>query len=96
MHCCANATHQWESFKKIEGLRVLNLVQPSDVLERAAEFFGNSLCHYHYGPGHDYIPAWAYRLPGDAHCVIDIGVNSKDEALRALEAVHRFDADRQR
>jgi len=27
MHCCANARHQWENFKKIPNLRLLNLVQ---------------------------------------------------------------------
>ena len=31
MHCCANARHQWEGFKRIPDLRLLNLVQPMEV-----------------------------------------------------------------
>lgn len=35
VHCCANARHQWEGFKRIPNLAMLNLVQPLDVLTDA-------------------------------------------------------------
>ena len=28
IHCCANSQHQWEGFKAIPNLRLLNLVRP--------------------------------------------------------------------
>lgn len=29
IHCCANSRHQWEGLRAVEGLRIINLVQPT-------------------------------------------------------------------
>jgi len=39
MHCCAHARHQWPGFRRIPGLRLLNLVQPAPVIHQAVAFF---------------------------------------------------------
>lgn len=41
IHCCANSFHQWGSFAKIQGLKMVNLVQPPEVLAKAYPAFRN-------------------------------------------------------
>ena len=47
MHCCADSEHQWENFKKIRGLVLLNLGQPDAVIQRAYKFFGDACAQMH-------------------------------------------------
>ncbi len=49
IHCCANAMHQWENFKKIPNLRLLNLAQPDDVIEKAYRVFEGHTCVFMMG-----------------------------------------------
>lgn len=42
IHCCAHAEHQWDGLAAVEGLRLLNLNQPEDVLSRAVERFAHT------------------------------------------------------
>lgn len=39
VHCCADSQHQWDNFKRIPNLKLLNLVRPTDQLEEACQFF---------------------------------------------------------
>lgn len=39
IHCCANSRHQWEGFSAVNGLRLINLVQPTRELVSAADHF---------------------------------------------------------
>jgi hypothetical protein len=43
IHCCADARHQWANFRKIRSLKLLNLNQPSEVLDAAFHFFRNHI-----------------------------------------------------
>ena len=47
IHCCADAEHQWENFLEIPDLKLLNLVQPPDVTEKAVRFFADHTAQYH-------------------------------------------------
>jgi len=47
VHCCANAVHQWENFRDIRGLKLLNLVQPCEVQRKAYAFFRDICCQMH-------------------------------------------------
>lgn len=47
MHCCAHARHQWPNLRKLPGLKVLNLTQPSDVTADAYRFFEKDFIHVH-------------------------------------------------
>ena len=39
VHCCANSRHQWETLRRLPGLRMLNLVRPEKVLRESYEYF---------------------------------------------------------
>ncbi|MEE4382713.1 MAG: uroporphyrinogen decarboxylase family protein [Pseudomonadales bacterium] len=39
IHCCAHAVHQWDGLARVEGLRVLNLNQPDEVIREAIPRF---------------------------------------------------------
>jgi len=47
MHTCANSFHQWQNLKNIPNLKVLNIVQPLNIINKGYRFFGNDLIHYH-------------------------------------------------
>jgi hypothetical protein len=81
MHCCANSRHQWENFKKIPGLRLLNLGQPPEVIRKAVDYFAGFVPQWHsYGCEG---PAWTWpgQYPPQARLVYEIYVSSKEEAL---------------
>ena len=84
MHCCANARHQWENFLRIPGLRVLNLVQPPEVLRAAYPFFAEHVLQFHGGLEG---PAWTWpaQLPPRSRVVIETGASTADEARELSE-----------
>lgn len=94
MHCCANARHQWKNFKEIPGLRLINLVQPPEIIREAVLFYADFVPQWHsyYGEG----PAWTWpgQNPPNARLVYEITVNSRDEAVetsaRMREALDRI------
>lgn len=88
IHCCANARHQWENFKQVPGLHLLNLVQPVEELRIAYRFFAAYVPQMHswFGDG----PAWTWpgQYPENARVVMDVNAASKDEALEISEKLH--------
>lgn len=85
MHCCANARHQWDNFKKIKGLHMLNLNQPEEILHEAHGFFAD-----HVAQIHDWSNAWdlsrgSQQFPEHAHIVLRSTVNTRDEAVERAE-----------
>jgi hypothetical protein len=90
MHCCANARHQWEGFRGIPGLRLLNINQPRPACDEALAFFAGTCAQMpitepewdlEKGPG---------QFPEGAHVVITSTVKTHAEALRRAEAFHRL------
>ncbi|MCL2096534.1 MAG: hypothetical protein FWH10_06485 [Oscillospiraceae bacterium] len=47
MHCCADAEHQWEDFKNIKNLKLLNFVHNPGVCEKAYIFFKDVCAQMH-------------------------------------------------
>jgi len=43
IHCCANSMHQWENFKLIKNLKLLNIVQNHEICQKAYVYF-NDVC----------------------------------------------------
>ncbi len=87
MHCCADSRHQWPSFKKIPGLRLLNLCTPPT--KNGAEFVGDALklfagqcaqMHYGWTPSGP-VETWPSQLPENARFVFDIPAKTKEEAV---------------
>jgi uroporphyrinogen-III decarboxylase len=87
LHCCANARHQWENFKEIPNLRLLNLVQPPDVTREAYGFFAvhTAQLHNYGGDG----PAWNWpaSYPAGARVVMDISVETREQALQISQSL---------
>jgi hypothetical protein len=82
VHCCANAQHQWKNFQKIPHLRLLNLNQPESILREAYTSFADISPQWHYGwdPGGNPVD-WLAQLPENAHVVIDVAAETKEQAL---------------
>jgi hypothetical protein len=87
MHCCADARHQWENFKRVHGLCLLNLVQPVSELRQAYQYFADYVPQMHswFGEG----PAWTWiqQYPENARVVMESSAANKDEALELSEKV---------
>ena len=88
MHCCATARHQWENFKKVPNLRLLNFVQPPEVTRAAHRFFAGHAPQMHLWCGDG--PAWTWpgQYPEEAWVVMEASTNSQDEALELAEKLH--------
>ncbi|MBI2441364.1 MAG: hypothetical protein HYV35_08345 [Lentisphaerae bacterium] len=81
IHCCANARHQWEGLKRIPNLRLLNLVQPPEILREAYQYFGAHTAQMHsWRPEED---PWAFlaRLPPESRVVLQVNADSKQQAI---------------
>ena len=92
MHCCANARHQWEQFRALPGLRLLNLSipprMPAKYIKEAFGFFAGSCVQMHSGwrpscppleePGH---------YPPGSRVVLQFNANSRDEAAALADSL---------
>ena len=94
MHCCADARHQWEGFRKIEGLRLINLTYTGKALKESAEFFKNALCHFpHYALDEEIqprpIPGWAEAFK-DTHFILHVTARDENEARSFAERLKEY------
>ncbi len=89
MHCCANAKHQWENFKKIPGLRLLNFVQPKDILRQAYGYFSGTAAQMHTWCGDGDISTWPANYPANSRVVIQASAKTRDEALALCEKLKK-------
>ena len=85
MHCCANARHQWDGFKKIPRLRLLNLVQPEDQLRAAYAFFAGHVAQMHSWCGAGPAWTWPEQYPQGARVVLQASAATRDEAIELSE-----------
>jgi hypothetical protein len=89
MHCCANARHQWDHFKKIPGLRLLNINNQANILREAYPFFADFTCQWHY----DQSPLpldpleWLKEIPSTVHVVLDVTAGSRQQASQVSEQI---------
>ena len=81
IHCCANARHQWDSFKKIPRLRMLNLVQPEDELRAAYALFAAHAPQMHSWCGDGNPWTWPAQYPQGARVVLQATAKTREEAL---------------
>ena len=92
MHCCASSRHQWENFKKIPNLKMINFLHPNDaklVTDSTAFFAGHSaLFPYWQGDGEP--ETWLWQLCGDAWVCMDFVVKDDEEAKRLSEKLERI------
>ncbi|MCC7261464.1 MAG: hypothetical protein IT369_02975 [Candidatus Latescibacteria bacterium] len=83
LHCCAHARHQWAGLEAIPGLKLLNLVQPPEVLERAYAHFAVGQMHSWCGEGE--VLDWAAQLPPRSRVVLQAPAQTRQEAEALVE-----------
>ena len=84
MHCCAHARHQWAGFKRIPDLRLLNLVQPPEVLREAWTYFAG-LPQLHSWSGEGEAWTWPAQHPAGSRICMEVRAETRDEALQLAE-----------
>ena len=82
MHCCANARHQWENFKRIPNLRMLNLVQPPEITRQAYEYFADHVAQTHSYGGEGAAWTWPDQYPQEARVLMDVPLKHATMLLR--------------
>ncbi len=86
IHCCADARHQWENFRALPGLKVMNHNHPSvrpvnEYLPDAYRFYGGDLVQMHIGWTPAGPPAtWPAQYPAEARVVFEVEAASRAEA----------------
>jgi hypothetical protein len=85
IHCCANARHQWENFKRVPNLRLMNINQPQPEVQAALKYFAATCAQWPIPHGSG--ASWTIdsEIPAGARTVFEVWVESKDEALRVVE-----------
>jgi len=86
IHCCADASHQWENFSALPGLRAMNFVTPPRrsaqvYIRESFEHFGNRCVHVpSWTPSGD-MHTWADQAPDGLRLVLSFRAESRDEAV---------------
>jgi len=90
MHCCAHAKHQWDNFKKIPNLKMINLVQPYDVMVKSSSFFADSIAMYPGWSGTGERETWFSQLDKNAHVLLDFWSPNDDDAKRLADKLNKI------
>lgn len=86
IHCCADSRHQWGMFKKVPGLKLLNLVKPpsrgTEFIRDALKEFNGTCAQYHYGwTPEGPFESWPGQYPAGSKIVMDVDAKSLEEAV---------------
>ena len=86
MHCCANSFHQWENFKKVPGLRLININQPQAVTKKAYHFFAGHTAQLHINAE---APGWTppEQIPPGSKVVYNIPTDDPGIAADLLRRI---------
>lgn len=81
IHCCADSNHQWENFKEVPNLKVLNFVRDKENLRKSVEFFGGTTAMFH----NDLLDI--SDMPGNekVHLASFVYTDSLEEAVRIAD-----------
>jgi len=85
MHCCADAVHQWDNFLRIPNLRVLNFVQPEEVVRSAFRYFAGNVVQMHCWSGDGPCETWPAQYPAGSRFIIEASAATREEALALSE-----------
>jgi len=79
MHCCADSMHQWQGFKEIKDLKLinLNLTHTQNEFQKAYKYFEDTAVQMHSGPN---IDDELYFNGKNMRVVIQDWANTKEEA----------------
>lgn len=82
IHCCANSRHQWENFKELPDLRLINLCRPSGTLLESLAFFADKCVQM---PGglklSGGVESWVGQIPWNARCALIVEADDGKDAV---------------
>lgn len=81
IHCCANARHQWKNFLKIPNLRMINLIQPLEIIQESWPFFAEQTAQTYDCSGDDAGLKLPEPFPEESRMAIYVTVDSKSKAM---------------
>ena len=90
IHCCADSRHQWDNFKKIDNLCLLNLVRPEPVIAQAYSFFEDKCNQMHSFYSDGPVSSWGSRMPEGARVVYKLQAKDHSDALYKLEQMDKI------
>lgn len=90
IHCCAHARHQWELFKRVPNLVLMNLHPSREILQEAWSCFAEVCPQMHpgwwQGPPED----WPRQIPAGARAVFEVTVENEDRAREVAEQLNHL------
>ena len=89
MHCCANSRHQWHGFGQIPNLRLLNIIQPAEVVAQAYPFFHGHVAQWHTCMGEAPPFNWLEGLHPETHIVLETSAATKEESIRMADRLNQ-------
>jgi len=98
IHCCADAGHQWSGFKKVPGLRLLNLCKPPTrdacaYVRKAYDFFDRSIVQMHNGWSPEGpVSTWPAQFPADRRVILQVSASTRADAMAACDALQNLRA----
>lgn len=82
IHCCANSRHQWENFKELPDLRLVNLSRPPETLFESLAFFADKCVQM---PGglklSGGVESWPGQIPVNARCALIVEAENERDAV---------------
>jgi hypothetical protein len=92
IHCCANSQHQWENFRKIHGLKIINIVQSAQVTKASFTSFSDICCQFPGWCG-DGSPSesWLKPIPQDAHMVLHYRATTVADAVETAKKLRELE-----
>jgi len=90
VHCCADARHQWEKFRALEGLRLMN-IGLFGTIGGVTEAFP-SVVHWHNWRPDGPVDSWGDRLPRKARLVLEVYPPDRAQGVAMAAGLRRLDA----
>ncbi len=106
VHCCAHARHQWNGIESVNGLMMLNLVQPEEVITESIDCFKTVTPMIPLPPRvvrpervtdeRAWREAWkaAFEVAAGARLVYNIRAESEDEAKAIADGFRKAQTER--
>jgi hypothetical protein len=95
IHCCADARHQWQNFKDLPGLKVMNYCcpptsAPGQYLWDSLRFNGNSMAQIPSGwTGEGPPETWPAQQPEGTRLIFGTGAEDAAQAARLAEKLQQ-------
>jgi hypothetical protein len=96
IHCCADARHQWENFRALPGLKVMNHHAPPtrdarEYLVDAMRFYGERIAQYHIDWTPDGDPeTWPAQYPEGARVVFEVEAEDAHSAAAVADRLQEL------